>query len=86
MSLLIFFFWGGGSHAQKWIASYLKRGITYTRRKQNHEVQTLKSLKYGFFLKTNGLTLFLKVIWYALSGNQCLRSEKWRLIERICMF
>ena len=39
-----------------------------------------------FFLKTNGLTHFFKVIWYAISENQCLQAEKWRLIELICMF
>ena len=38
------------------------------------------------FLKTKGLAHFFKVIWYAKSENQCLQAEKWRLIERICMF
>ena len=41
---------------------------------------------WTFFLKTKGLTHFFKVIWYALSENQCLQAEKWRLIELICMF
>ena len=39
-----------------------------------------------FFLKTKGLTHFFQVIWYAKSENQCLKAEKWRLIELICMF
>ena len=37
------------------------------------------------FLKTKGLTHFIKVIWYAKSENQCFQAEKWRLIELICI-
>ena len=48
----------------------LKKGeITYTRSKQNYEIQILKVSSMDFFLKTKGLTHFFKVIWFAKSEN-----------------
>ena len=63
-----------------------KREITLYSQKTESRNTDFKSNKYGFFLKTNGLTHFFKVICYAKSENQCLQAEKWRLIELICMF
>ena len=75
-----------GRTLRNWKRHIEKGEITYTRRNQNHEIRILKVSSMEFFLKTNGLTHFSKVIWYAKSENQCLQAEKWRLIELICMF
>ena len=39
-----------------------------------------------FFLKTNGLTHFFKVIWYAKSENQCLQAENGVLLSLFACF
>ena len=36
-----------------------------------------------FFWKIKGRTHLFKVIWYALSENQYLQAEKWRLIRSL---
>ena len=66
-------------------SAILKKG-EITLYSQKTESRILKVSSMDLFLKTKGLTHFLKVIWYAKSENQCLQAEKWRLVELICMF
>ena len=78
-------FWGV-AHSEIGSAILKKGEITLYSQKTESRITNFKSIKYGLISEDKGLTHFFKVIWYAISENQCLQAEKWRLIELICMF
>ena len=45
-----------------------------------------KSFQIQAFCEEKDLTLLLGVFWYAESKNQCWQTEKWLLIDLICIF
>ena len=45
-----------------------------------------KSFQVQAFCEEKDLTLRLGVFWYAEFKNQCWQTEKWLLIDLICIF
>ena len=65
----------------------LKKGeITLYSQKTESRNTSFKSIKYGLFSEDKGSDTFLLGNLVCLIRKQCLKAEKWRRVELMCMF